>query len=533
MSDASPATPVPADTAPASHPRTIHLCNLANVAYGYCKALREDDHDLVLRCHDLKHLMSQPEWDDLELRAEDFPDEFDFYTNTADFGTYRRPDWFLSAGIMPEHYVGLPGAGPAGGEAAGGASGAGEAVGAGEAAAASETPATPSSTPGHSPSRVKAVWHKMPPGLRRTLKPRLQQAQFARSAMRSDVSTVEAVRSYQQLSGERFAHLIERSHELGPDFVLDREMLGAFLPHAWWAKHHADAHHADITFAYVLTPIYAMLLGDRPYVTVEIGTMRDIPFDGSDTGKLLANAYRFSDHAIITNPDVVAQANQLGVESYSFVPHPLDEDLYDAAVDPAFGEELRAKYGTRFLFFAPARQNWDVKGNDRYLKAFARLRADRQDATLIIPGWGQEVERSQQLCRELGIEDAVDWIPPQSEALLVEYYRAADVVLDQFILGVFGLTTPKAMGCSAAVLTSYRPELHTWAFPEHPPLIPAETADEIYAELAALLEHPDRLQAIGAESRRWVERYHSKSVIRSGLEEAMAIAQDRYAARRN
>lgn len=515
-----------------SHPKSIHLCNLANVAYGYCKALHEAHHDAILRCHDLKHLMSQPEWDDLELRAEDFPDEFDFFNNTADFGSYRRPEWFLSAGIMPEHYMVLPGDGALPGDAAPPDQGDTSADAPAPAAQPSPTPTSPTATPGHSPSRIKAVWHSLPPGLRRTLKPRLQQAQFARSAMRSDVSTVSAMRSYQQLSKARFDHLITRSAELGPEFVLDREMLGGFLPHAWWAKHHADTHGAEIMMAYVLTPIYAMLLGDRPYVTIEIGTMRDIPFDGSDTGKLLANAYRFSDHAIITNPDVVAQADQLGVESYSFVPHPLDEDLYDASVDPAFGEELRQKYGSKFLLFAPARQNWDVKGNDRYLHAFARLRQDRQDATLIIPGWGQEVERSQQLCADLGITDAVDWIQPQSEALLVKYYRAADIVLDQFILGVFGLTTPKAMGCSAAVLTSYRPELHTWAFTEHPPLIPAETADEIYAELAQLLDHPDRLAEIGAASRTWVEQHHSKRVIQSGLEEAMGIAQDRFDSRR-
>ena len=47
-------------------------------------------------CHDVTHLMSQPEWDDLALDPEDFPDEADFNVNTADLGEYRRPPWFVS-----------------------------------------------------------------------------------------------------------------------------------------------------------------------------------------------------------------------------------------------------------------------------------------------------------------------------------------------------------------------------------------------------------------------------------------------------
>ena len=55
--------------------KSLHLCNLANVAYGNCRILEESGHDVELRCHDLLHVMSQPEWYDLELCAEEFPNE--------------------------------------------------------------------------------------------------------------------------------------------------------------------------------------------------------------------------------------------------------------------------------------------------------------------------------------------------------------------------------------------------------------------------------------------------------------------------
>ena len=85
------------------------------------------------------------------------------------------------------------------------------------------------------------------------------------------------------------------------------------------------------------------------------------------------------------------------------------------------------------------------------------VQEDGVRAVLIVPGWGQEVERSQKLCRDLGIEERVSWIPAQSESLLVKYYRAADFILDQFGLAVFGLTTPKAMSCSMASMNAASP----------------------------------------------------------------------------
>jgi hypothetical protein len=49
-----------------------------------------------LYCHDMTHIMSQPEWNDLVLDSADFPDENDFFNNTADMSGYQRADWFHS-----------------------------------------------------------------------------------------------------------------------------------------------------------------------------------------------------------------------------------------------------------------------------------------------------------------------------------------------------------------------------------------------------------------------------------------------------
>lgn len=489
-----------------SAPRSLHIGNLANVAYGYCKILEQAGAEVSLRCHDLRHLMSQPEWDDLELRAEDFPDEWDFYNNTADFGDYRRPSWYQAVGIRTGRTLEL-------GERIEEAAGSGSRAGAARRRLA---------------QAARGALQRLPAPLRRRLKPGLRSALFAYQAWRSEEPLVRTYRSYAAVS-RRFDELVAESRKHGPDFAVDRDMLANVQPHAWWVRR--ESAGSDVVFSYAFAPAYAMLLGDKPGVSVEIGTMRDIPFDGTDTGRLLALAYRLSPHVLITNPDVVRQAEELGVGSYSFCPHPLDEDVYRPAADSDLRRALLAENEAELVFFAPARQNWQIKRNDRYLRAYRRLvLEDGIRAVLIIPGWGQEVERSQRLCRELGIERWVRWIPPQSEKSLVRYYRAADFVLDQFALGVFGLITPKAMACGAVVVTSYEPALQDWCFREHPPLVAATTTDEIHGSILRLCGDAERRHELGSRARRWVLDHHSKRRIYKILVEAMEIARERHRA---
>jgi glycosyltransferase involved in cell wall biosynthesis len=455
--------------------RSLHVCNAANVAYGYCKILREAGHESDLRCHDITHLMSQPEWDDLPLDPDAFPDENNFFANHADLGDYRRPAWFQTPPVLAQDPL----------------------------------------------SRgVRGVKQRVMNMLPAPVANRLRR--WYRGASRSMDEGISAKAAEPRFS-ERFHFLKEESRRYGPEWQLTDEMLAGFLPQARWLARQLNGH--DVVVAYMIAPIYPMLLGTTPYVSVEIGTMRDIPFDGSAIGKLLAMAYRLSDHVLITNPDVIQQARQLGLERYTFCPHPVDEDRFRPADDDSpLRSELCARHGADFLLFAPARQNWPIKGNDRIFRAFARLLAHGVRAVLLVPAWGTELDRSRQLVSELGLGDRVVWLRPMSEPLMVQYYQACDAVLDQFQLGVFGLITCKALACGVPVVTSYDEKHHQGCFAEHPPLLRATTEDDIFAALRGLAENRWRGREIGAASRRWVERHHSKAVVRARLQEIMSAA---------
>jgi hypothetical protein len=125
----------------------------------------------------------------------------------------------------------------------------------------------------------------------------------------------------------------------------------------------------------------------------------------------------------------------------------------------------------------------------------------------------------------------VAWIAPQSEPVLVQYYRASDFVLDQFILGVFGLITPKALSCGAVVLTSYDDAPNAWCFAEPPPVVHCRTEHEIVDAVAGLAANPERRRALSQRSRQWVLRHHAKGTIVRILDAAMESARADFASR--
>lgn len=498
--------------------RSLHLCNIANVAYGYSKILRQAGHEADLRCHDLTHLMSQPEWDDLELDSEDFPDENDFTVNTADFGGYERPFWFQNAPIYPnQSFL--------------------------KTTAKRVLPANVvmKVKPGYrrllgkKRMLMQMAKSRFPRWIKERIRGAYQRAAYLTGALLAGEPREQVVRqqqTFRRVEEEQIDWLIEVSRRFGPEWHLTREMLGIYRPHACWLERHLTGH--DVAMAYVFTPIYTMLHGNVPFVSIEIGTMRDLPFDGTPMGRMLALAYRLSDHIIITNPDVITQARQLGLNHYTFCPHPVDEDVFvPGETESELRREICQKYDADFVLFAPARQNWEVKGNDRYLRAFRRLLDRGARAVLLIPGWGQQIERSKKLCIDLNICHRVSWMRPISEMVMVKYYQAADLVLDQFQLGAFGLITCKALSCGKAVLTSYDRTIHDWCFPEHPPAVVCRHEEEIAAVMTRLWQSRAAIREIGQASRNWVRQHHSKRVVRGILDNAMGCAIDHFKGKRD
>lgn len=463
------------------YPSSLHVSNIANVAYGFAKIQRAYGQDVRVLCHDYGHVMSQPEWDDLLLDPSAFHEEWNFHNNSADLSGYQRPDWYNAVPVVDPF---------------------------GNLSKLRE-------------NILRKIARITPRAARRILEPVYYKSMGVRHALLCPDQPVA------KIDGDIdsiVSRLVKKSAEFGPSWQVDEFALRRFAPYAGWMSTHS--RDRDVVFAHALSPIYAMLASDRPYIGVEIGIMRDIPYGSSAMARVLWLSFRLADAILITNPDNRSIADNAGIERYAFCPHPIDDELYSPGSEPELRAELLARCQASTLVFAPARQYWDIKGNDKYLHAFASCLKQGLDAALLIPSWGQDIKRSMDLASLLGITDRVHWLPPLPERWLARYYRAVDVVIDQFNLGVFGLITAKALSAGKPVITSYDDEINRWAFPEKPPLIACLSADEIASALMRFGSNEALRVEIGELSRQWTLAWHSRRVVAKVLQTAMETAID-------
>lgn len=275
-------------------------------------------------------------------------------------------------------------------------------------------------------------------------------------------------------------------------------------------RFHEIVKSYDLIQAYGLEPINC-LVEQKPYIAYEFGTMRDIPFENSMRGRLLAVAYQQANQVIITNPDVLPMAKRLGLKNYVFIPHPVDEEKFCPG-ESQIRQQLEQEFGNDLVvLFAPARHDWAVKGTDKMIWAVGHLIKELKDTriVLILTTWGQEIEKSKALIATEDIAHRVVWLPLLPKRKMVEYYRAADIVLDQFNIGTFGLATAEAMACGKPVVTHFDPKTHEWCFVEMPPVLRAYTKEDIFERLRELVKDPQEKQRIGQHSRDWIVRYHN------------------------
>jgi len=287
--------------------------------------------------------------------------------------------------------------------------------------------------------------------------------------------------------------------------------------------------HYDIVHGYGAEPILPFVCGVRPYVAWEHGTLRHLPFQATPEGRLTARAYAAADAVVITNADNRAAAERLGISRYRFIPHPVSESRPTEDSVEALRRALRERLDSEFLVFHPSRQHWGAdrhphfeKGNDRFFEGLAELCRARPRAGAVCVAWGTTLDASRDLIRRLGLSERVLWIEPQTGTGMARHMLACDVMADQFFLGAFGSTLPRALGLGCASLVHLEEAFHAWCLPEPPPVIRAGSAGEIAAGLLRAYDAPDWRRELGRRGRQWYETYHSAALVRDRLVELYA-----------
>jgi len=192
---------------------------------------------------------------------------------------------------------------------------------------------------------------------------------------------------------------------------------------------------------------------------------------------------------------------------------------------------LAAKYGRyQTVFFMVARHSWrsvwsDNKGNDKFIRAFARFVHDeRPNAVFVTVAKGEDVTSSRELVRSLGIESHTEWLSEMNKDGVRRYESLPNcVVVDQFghddwrrkfpeetareaVIGLGGVGV-EAMSAGRLLITAFTDDALYGG--TKPPILYALHQDDIYrriVEAHAMTEGQRRVA--GQAAQEWVYEWH-------------------------
>ena len=492
--------------------RVLHIGNIANNAYYISKFLNDLGFHSDVFGYENYHIMASPEWEEAEFtrlpKDQFFPDWWNL-----DIGNYERPRWFVQGPwetciqylqARLENNSGLE----------------------------------------------NRLWEDLAAARKRAFDLRVvfQVARVVREILPEPYSTIGKNFLYKILNFSGHKHRDKNQSRSSDPDLSDNQLIKYLIEE--YSRHLENGQTPlsfsdielyltkskslsnlmssyDVVQVYGTDAIYALLSGFRPYVAFEHGTLRDSPevswaykgpFYPNASGKLTALAYKLADHVLITNADAIESVRRLGIKNFSPIGHPFDENGWPNDAD--YTREIRSKFTAKYLLLCPIRHDWIDKGVDKHIRMLPALRqAIGEDFKVLFMPWGKEIDRSKELIRKLNCQDNVDWVGPFGRVWFRRWLTAVDVVLDQMTYESFGGITPQALACGVPVIVQYSDQKSSWMFGESPPLLKAETEDDIVRQVKIALK-PNFKQNFGPIARNWVKKNHSSTTT---IEELLRI----------
>ena len=163
--------------------------------------------------------------------------------------------------------------------------------------------------------------------------------------------------------------------------------------------------------------------------------------------------------------------------------------------------------------FRPGMSTLDDKGSDVMIRGLARWVTERgRPLDIRFVEKGADVAASRALVESLGLAPMVTWLPELTQAQVLDEYRAADIVLDQFGASMMSMGALDAMAVGRPVIANGRPDVITPFRGEPSPHAQAASVEAIVAQLDRLAPDPAAREAMGRASRAYIERHHDPMV---------------------
>jgi glycosyltransferase involved in cell wall biosynthesis len=272
----------------------------------------------------------------------------------------------------------------------------------------------------------------------------------------------------------------------------------------------------DVVFTYGLGSLYGLVSGCA-YVPCDAGLIRYLPFSANRLApyrqrfyhsvvfEVLKKSYRHAKAILFMNPDTLPLFESAGL-NVKFVPFTVSLDKYK----PQLRKGLFDKYD--LVFFMPSRLDWKEKGSDKVLRAFAMFLHVCPNSLLILVDWGVDANRTKSLVRQLGLENNARFLKPMPKRELINLYSEVDVVVDQFMVGSWGLAAAEAMACEKPVITYYETDLTRKCFGSLPPMLNAWSVASILSSMIHC-EDVEARESIGRASREWAGKHHGSGLV--------------------
>ena len=142
-------------------------------------------------------------------------------------------------------------------------------------------------------------------------------------------------------------------------------------------------------------------------------------------------------------------------ETISVIPCGVNLELFQPMDNEAARKRLGFNGSRRNILFVGRME--PLKGIDKLLMAMTYLKNKHQFRLLIVGGDGHsqhEIERLQQLSRELNIQDSVNFLGLIKQEELPLYYSAADVCVVPSYYESFGLVALESLACGTPVVAT-------------------------------------------------------------------------------
>jgi glycosyltransferase involved in cell wall biosynthesis len=221
------------------------------------------------------------------------------------------------------------------------------------------------------------------------------------------------------------------------------------------------------------------------------------------------------------------------------------KDVINYGVSP--DADLQQQYNQyKVVFFMLSRHSWasvwnEYKGNDKFLKAYARFIKQRQPNTLLISSnKGIDIEKSRKIIASEQIEPYVQWVDDMPKYQLKKYQSLDNVVMvDNFWHDRWYVQFPEdkaqprvgfGFGCIES-LASKRPLITAFKDQdfynqEQPPIFDAFTEDEILNRLNEVYDMTTaQLQAEGEKGYAFVLKWHEQTNV---IDTHIKVLQEAY-----